>query len=58
MDAWQMPIGLAMELAQDPQAMKFYAMLPREAQAAVLKQAHGARSPAEMHRIVSAITKS
>ena len=58
MDFQQMPIGFAMALAQNAAAMGAYAVLPREAQAAVLTRAHCARSEAEMHRIVSGIVNS
>ena len=50
-----MPIGFAMALAQNSAAMEAYAALSREAQSDILTRAHGARSEAEMHRIVSGI---
>ena len=55
MDFQQMPIGFAMALAQNSAAMEAYAALSREAQSDILTRAHGARSEAEMHRIVSGI---
>ncbi len=54
MDFQQMPIGFAMALAQNS-AAEAYAALSREAQSDILTRAHGARSEAEMHRIVSGI---
>ena len=58
MDFQQMPIGFAMALAQNSAAMEAYAALSREAQSDILTRAHGARSEAEMHRIVSGIVTS
>ena len=53
-----MPIGFAMALAQKSAAMEAYAALSREAQSDILTRANGARSEAEMHRIVSGIVNS
>ena len=58
MDFQQMPIGFAMALAQNAATMEAYAALSREAQSDILTRAHGARSEAEMHRIVSGIVNS
>ena len=55
MEFQQMPIGFAMALAQNSAAMEAYAALSREAQSDIPTRAHGARSEAEMHRIVSGI---
>ena len=55
MDYQQLPIGFAMALAQNPNAMETFAQLPQDAKAGILTQAHNARSEAEMHRIVSGI---
>ncbi len=52
MDFQQMPIRSAMALAQNSALWK-PAALSREAQSDILTRAHGARSEAEMHRIVS-----
>ena len=55
MDYQQLPIGFAMALAQNPNAMETFAKLPQDTKASILTQAHNARSEAEMHRIVSGI---
>ena len=55
MDFQQMPIGFAMALAQNPEAMEAYASLSCEAQSDILTRAHSARSETEMRRIVSGI---
>lgn len=48
----EMPMGLGMALAQNLQAMEYFAALPSEQQQNVIEQTHGIRSKAEMQQFV------
>lgn len=53
MDYYKVPVGFGMALAMNPPALNVYSAMTEEQKQAVLKQAHNARSEAEMHRIVN-----
>lgn len=55
MDFGTLPIGFAMALAQNEQAMTRYSAMTEAQRGAVLAQAHAARSEEEMHRLVASI---
>ena len=55
MDFGMLPIGFAMALAQNEQAMTRYSAMTEAQRGAVLAQAHAARSEEEMHRLVASI---
>lgn len=59
MDFEEVPVGFGMALAQNEEAMNTFAMMTGEEKQAVWSRARGARTKAEMQRIVSdIITKS
>lgn len=55
MDYYKVPIGFGMALAMNPPALNVYSAMTEEEQRAILSRAHGARSQAEMHTIVSSL---
>ncbi len=48
-----MPIGLGMALAQNPQAMKAFAMMSDAEQQKIIDGTHALRSKQEMHEYVN-----
>lgn len=56
MDFAQLPIGFAMALAENTQALERFGQLSQDQRQVYLDQARQARSRGEMHRIVSSIT--
>lgn len=58
MDFGKLPIGFAMALAQNEQAMTRYSAMTEAQRSAVLAQAHAARSEEEMHHLVAQIGSS
>lgn len=48
----EMPMGLGMALAQNLQAMEYFAALPPEQQNAVIEQTHSIHSKNEMQEFV------
>lgn len=57
MDFSQVPIGFGMALARNERAMTVYAGMTEAQKQAILAEAHGARSEAEMQALVSRISK-
>ena len=55
MDFAKLPIGFAMALAQNTQAMQRFGTMTEQERSSILTRAHNARSEAEMTRIVSSI---
>lgn len=55
MDFAKLPIGFAMALAQNTPALETFGRMTESQRQAVVSQAHGARSEAEMWQIVSGI---
>ncbi len=53
MERKEMPVGFAMALALNPEAMEKFATLSEEEQRAVIDGTHSVRSRAEMHKYVS-----
>lgn len=52
------PMGLGMALAQDLNAMNYFASLGESGQRQIIEQTHGIRSKEEMRQFVSNIGKS
>lgn len=48
----EMPMGLGMALAQNLQAMEYFAALPPEQQHSVIEQTHAIHSKGEMQQFV------
>jgi|GEM_PF-1993771 len=49
------PLGLAMALAQDPESMRAFSSLPTEQQDSLLSSARSAKSRTEIQSIISKI---
>ncbi len=49
----EMPLGLGMALAQNPQAMKIFAMMSDAEQQKIIDGTHTLRSKQEMHEYVN-----
>lgn len=56
MDFGKMPVGFSMMLAQNEAAMSRFGAMTDSERAAVLSQAHSARSEQEMAQIVDSLT--
>ena len=57
MDYYQVPTGLGMALARNPQALNAYSAMTEQQKQAVLSQARSAGSQQEMNRIVNSLAK-
>lgn len=55
---FEMPIGMAMSMAQSPAAMKAFASLSESEQAAVITKAKAVRSRDEMVRLVNGLANN
>lgn len=53
----EIPLGLGMALAQNPQAMKVYAEMNKTAQQEILARAHQVSSKREMQRLVAELAQ-
>ena len=53
MERNEMPVGFAMALAQNPEAMKKFAMLSQEKKQEIIDGTHSVRSKDEMHQYVN-----
>lgn len=51
----ELPVGFAMALAQNEAAMHAFESLNETGKQAILQQAHGVRSKAEMQRLVNSL---
>ncbi|MCD8295123.1 MAG: YdeI/OmpD-associated family protein [Clostridia bacterium] len=52
-----LPVGLAMALAENPQAMAAFSRLPLTEQDQMIHRAHLARSKDEMHALVAGLLR-
>lgn len=52
-DGIEMPLGLGMALAQDVNAMDYFASLPDQKQQEIISRTHSIQSKQEMHQLVS-----
>ncbi len=55
MKAEEMPVGFAMALAMNPDAMQKFATLSEDQKRAVIEGTHSVRSREEMHRYVASL---
>ncbi|MGM9680308.1 MAG: hypothetical protein ACI3XR_02265 [Eubacteriales bacterium] len=55
MDHYEMPIGLGMALAQNPEAMEKFVGLSDEKKQAFIEGCHSVKSKEEMHRYVQTL---
>ena len=51
-DGIEMPLGLGMALAQDVNAMDYFASLPDQKQQEIISRTHSVQSKQEMHQLV------
>lgn len=56
MDQNGLPLGLSFALAQNPDAMRIYASLPKERKSEILEKAHSVTSKEEMQSLVDSIS--
>lgn len=54
----EMPMGLGMSLAQNPDAMRSFAAMTKEQQMAVIEKTHSMTSRREMHEFVNRLGKN
>lgn len=57
MEQSELPVGFAMALAQNPQAMQTFARLSEAERQQVIAGTHGVRSREEMHRYVECLAE-
>ncbi len=55
MKSSEMPVGFAMALAMNPQAMQAFGALSEDKKQAVIEGTHSIKSKEEMHRYVDAL---
>lgn len=55
MERSEMPVGFAMALAMNPEAMQKFATLNEDQKRAIIEGTHSVKSKDEMHRYVSGI---
>ncbi len=53
MDRNEMPVGFAMALAMNPEAMQKFAMMSEDKKREIIEGTHSVKSREEMHRYVS-----
>lgn len=53
----ELPLGFAMALAQNPEAMSRFSSMTEQQQAAILAQTHAVSSRGEMHALVQSIAE-
>lgn len=58
MERSEMPVGFAMALAMNPEAMEKFATLGEEQKRAIIEGTHSVKSRDEMHRYVESIIKN
>lgn len=56
MDQNSLPLGLRFALAQNPDALRIYANLPKERKTEILEKAHSVSSKDEMQSLVNGIS--
>ena len=55
MTKYEMPVGFAMALAMNPEAMQKFGTLSKEEKRQIIAEAHAVKSRDEMHRYVNSI---
>lgn len=58
MERSEMPVGFAMALAMNPEAMEKFALLSEDKKQEIIAGTHSARSRDEMHRYVSGLVSN
>lgn len=56
MDRNDLPLGFAFALAQNPDAMQYFALLPEAEQNEILKRVHSVSSKDEMQSLVNGLS--
>ena len=56
MDANELPLGFGFVLAQNPEAMRNFALLPESQRAQILHKVHAVSSKEEMQSLVDSLT--
>ncbi|MGM9627237.1 MAG: hypothetical protein ACI3V4_03970 [Faecousia sp.] len=56
MDANELPLGFGFALAQNPEAMRNFALLPESQRAQILHKVHAVSSKEEMQSLVDSLT--
>jgi len=54
----QLPLGLGMALAQNQDAMEYFAKLPQEKKYEIINHTHSIKSKQEMHSFVQNLTNN
>ena len=54
----QLPLGLGMALAQNQDAMEYFAKLPQEKKYEIINHTHSIQSKQEMHSFVQNLTNN
>lgn len=54
----ELPLGFGFALAQNPEAMHYFASLPQAGQNEILRCAHGISSKGEMQALVNSLAKT
>ena len=57
MDRNELPLGFGFALAQNPEAMQKFALLPEARRAEILHRVHGVSSKEEMQSLVDSLTE-
>jgi hypothetical protein len=58
MERSEMPVGFAMALAMNPEAMEKFALLDEDKKHEIIEGTHSVRSRDEMHRYVSGLVSN
>ena len=54
----EMPVGFSMALAQNPEAMKIFALLDEDKKKQIIDGTHSVKSKQEMHEYVNRLNNS
>ena len=58
MDKNDLPLGFGFALAQNPEAMRAFSLLPEEKRSQIVQQAHSVSSKSEMQSLVNGLSSS
>ena len=58
MDKNDLPLGFGFALAQNPEAMRAFSLLPEEKRSHIVQQAHSVYSKSEMQSLVNGLSAS
>ena len=58
MDKNDLPLGFGFALAQNPEAMRAFSLLPEEKRSQIVQQAHSVSSKSEMQSLVNSLSSS